>query len=407
MWTRGSSSWAAGPQYSGWSPSEIRQGESTSNLSNSVATGMKIGNGMVRTSQDDQYNCTDMSGGFGLPRPLSNSEEMSFRSNAIRNGFTFPSERHDSLPHGHEDRSLSFGGTRMLQLALNQARPVRNTQATQEWSSDIEHMNTSDRFDNSMTASGSPGWTGFGFSPGFEHVAHLNADSQTFMPTLSAINNTGSNIAECIAFESPQVIVPRGSRNDDFLRERYCADMGGFSGNRQSFSPLDDIDLSRHQTPVQNVPRRLFANAGKENGPIDSPSFDVRKWASPLPITGQIAQPFTFLSPGTEREFSAQAQPTLASMRMAGPIGFGRQVELFGGSGPSYKPDCEERIKSPSAQCPSPPQAIPSPMPPKPKVVQMSMNVSDETLLEDVAGIDRKTCDALLLNTLVYMVCFP
>ena len=45
----------------------------------------------------------------------------------------------------------------------------------------------------------------------------------------------------------------------------------------------------------------------------------------------------------------------------------------------------------------------PSPMPPRPKVLQIPMNVCNESL-EDVAAIDRKTCDDMLLRTLIHMV---
>ena len=45
----------------------------------------------------------------------------------------------------------------------------------------------------------------------------------------------------------------------------------------------------------------------------------------------------------------------------------------------------------------------PSPMPPKPKVLQIPMNVCNEAL-QDVAGIDRKTCDNMLLEMLISIV---
>jgi len=45
----------------------------------------------------------------------------------------------------------------------------------------------------------------------------------------------------------------------------------------------------------------------------------------------------------------------------------------------------------------------PSPMPPRPKVVQIPMNVCNEAL-QDIAGMNRKTFDNLLLSNLIHTV---
>ena len=45
----------------------------------------------------------------------------------------------------------------------------------------------------------------------------------------------------------------------------------------------------------------------------------------------------------------------------------------------------------------------PSPMPPRTKVVQIPMNVCNEAL-QDIAGMNRKTFDDLLLDKLIHTV---
>ena len=409
MWTRGSTPWAAGPQYSGWCPPDNRKDTSLSFQAGHGESGTNLCPVMNMGTQNisvDNSKPAEMYRNFELQRPSPMiSDENTFRSNSEREEFGFHSGRlHNPLPRGHQDQSLNFGGTRMFQLALNQARPIRNIESTPEWSNDLENSQRSDKSLSTSTSNVSAHWNGFGFPPNLENEPNLSAESHIFIPNVvSGFEKQGFNSNGTA--DSAQNMAA-GCGTDDYSTchmQRFCTDMSVSGGTLQPFSAIDEIDLSRHQTPVQIAPRRLFVNSGKESSSLDSPSFDLRKWASPTSFIGGSGPPLSFASSGSEREFPTPVQPAVSSMKM-GPVGFCRQVELFGGSGPSYKPDCEERMKSPSAQCSPPQQAIPSPMPPKPKVVQMPMTVGDETLAEEVAGIDRKTCDALLLNTLVYMV---
>ena len=395
MWTRGSSSWAAGPQYSGWSPSDGRDVTTLRSPSSQLDSDSLHSTAGPRAAMNDMRRPNDMNGNFEGRRAASMSfDECSIRSNMFRDQLACPQPR-VQLPwtRGNDERVSNFNSSVMLQMAMNQARNAKNAESPSNWGADFEDH---DRMERNIRA-GNAGWNGFGMSPDSDPV-NLSADSQIFIPGTAA--TMGGNLNA--SFESPQVGSRRVCTTDESL---LCSE---FSSALQPVSGIDEVDLSRHQTPVQNAPRRLFPSSANESITADGSQFDARKWAAPGSIASSTLPSFFAPPPGSDTVLPAPAQP-VSIMKMGGQVGFCRQVELFGGSGPAYKPDSEERFRPsgvPSGGCASPPQAIPSPMPPKPKVVQFPSLGMGEEVVEDVAGIDRKTCDALLLNTLVYMVTF-